>query len=255
MTLKRIERVLLIRALKYLWIKIRRTPDSEHRIGRGVAAGVLVCFTPFFGLHFFLAALIAFAIRGNMYVAVAATFVGNPITFPFIGAFCLSLGNLMLGKPPAVDEGMRALWAMVPELAGNAKALLTGGAMEWSAVAEVYSGVLLPYTIGGLPLGVAGAVIGHNLSVKGIHAYKVRARARRLAKRRQGMMARSGPAALPSEKTDVLAGVKKAAVTGAKKMAMAGAKKMSSARKRQGIPGGKKRPLRGPKKLAKPETP
>jgi len=54
------------RAFNYVKHRVRRLPDSPRKISRGVFAGVLVSFTPFFGLHFVIAALIAKAMRGNI---------------------------------------------------------------------------------------------------------------------------------------------------------------------------------------------
>ena len=61
------------RAALYVVHRIRRLPDPAHRISRGVAAGVFVCFTPYFGLHFVMATLIAWVIRGNILAALLAT--------------------------------------------------------------------------------------------------------------------------------------------------------------------------------------
>ena len=72
------------RAISYVLHRLRRLPDPPHRIARGVAAGVFVCYTPFFGLHFFLAAFLAFLMQGNIVAALLATFFGNPVTFPLI---------------------------------------------------------------------------------------------------------------------------------------------------------------------------
>ena len=44
------------RGIEYLGHRVRRLPDTPHRIALGFACGVFVSFTPFFGLHFVLAA-------------------------------------------------------------------------------------------------------------------------------------------------------------------------------------------------------
>ncbi len=85
------------RAARYVWHRLRRLPDPPHRIARGVFAGVIVSFTPFFGFHFVAAALISFIIRGNIIAGIMATFFGNPITFPFIAVSSLKLGHQILG--------------------------------------------------------------------------------------------------------------------------------------------------------------
>ncbi|RMD91547.1 MAG: DUF2062 domain-containing protein, partial [Alphaproteobacteria bacterium] len=92
------------RAATYVWHRLRRLPDSPHRIARGIGAGVFVSFTPLFGMHFVLAALIALLIRGNVLAAVLATFFGNPLTFPLIAAASLKLGALILGSGDAAGH-------------------------------------------------------------------------------------------------------------------------------------------------------
>ena len=44
------------RGFDYINKRMRRLPDSPHRIALGFACGVFVSFSPFFGFHFFLAA-------------------------------------------------------------------------------------------------------------------------------------------------------------------------------------------------------
>ena len=78
------------RAASYIAHRLRRLPDPPQRIARGIAAGVFVSFTPLFGLHFIAAAFVAIGLRGNVIAAMLSTFVGNPLTFPFIAALALS---------------------------------------------------------------------------------------------------------------------------------------------------------------------
>ena len=83
-----------------------------------MASGVFVCFTPFFGLHFVLASAIAWSIRGNILAALLATFVGNPLTFPFIWVSTYQTGNLILGgdgrfDPRQLKEGFATLWPLI----------------------------------------------------------------------------------------------------------------------------------------------
>ena len=47
------------RGVEYLGHRVRRLPDTPHRIALGFACGVFSSFTPFFGLHIVLAAVIA----------------------------------------------------------------------------------------------------------------------------------------------------------------------------------------------------
>ena len=69
-------------------------PASNYAIASGVACGAMVSFTPLLGLHFLLAIMFAFLIRGNLIAALTGTFVGNPITFPFIWGLIYNVGAL-----------------------------------------------------------------------------------------------------------------------------------------------------------------
>ena len=50
-------------------------------------------FHPLLGLHFILAVIFAFLIRGNFFAALIGTVVGNPITFPFIWGLIYKVGT------------------------------------------------------------------------------------------------------------------------------------------------------------------
>ena len=53
------------RGVEYLSHRVRRLPDTPHRIALGFACGVFGSFTPFFGLHIVLAAVIARLLRSQ----------------------------------------------------------------------------------------------------------------------------------------------------------------------------------------------
>ena len=84
-------------AIEYLGHRVRRLPDTPHRIALGFACGVFASFTPFFGLHFVLAAVLAGLLRGNIVAALIGTVAGNPLTFPLIASVSLGLGRRILG--------------------------------------------------------------------------------------------------------------------------------------------------------------
>ena len=86
------------RAIEYVKLRLKRLPDTPHKIAIGIACGVFVTFSPLFGLHFFLAALFAWILRGNVVASLLATFVGNPITFPFIAATSYRTGLWLMGR-------------------------------------------------------------------------------------------------------------------------------------------------------------
>lgn len=178
------------RAALYSIHRIRRLPDPAHRISRGIAAGVFVCFTPFFGMHFASAALIAWLIRGNILAALLATFVGNPLTFPIIAEVSLELGSRFLGMPndmhlPQVVEAVgSAMW----DVWNNFLAVFTPRHAEWGGIRRLFSHVFLPYTVGGLLPGIGAALVAYGLANPVLLAYQ-KARVKRLKKRYEKRMA------------------------------------------------------------------
>ena len=80
------------RYISYYKLKLARLPASNYAISSGVACGAMVSFTPLLGLHFLLAVVFAFFIRGNIIAALIGTLVGNPLTFPFIWGLIYNVG-------------------------------------------------------------------------------------------------------------------------------------------------------------------
>lgn len=93
----------LKRAWTYLFHRIGRMPGSTHSIAAGIACGAAVSFTPFLGLHFLMAFILAWIVRGNLFAAAMGTFVGNPWTFPLIFALTGQVGAFLLGREVIAD--------------------------------------------------------------------------------------------------------------------------------------------------------
>lgn len=182
------------RAGSYVLHRLRRLPDAPHRIARGIAAGTFISFTPLFGFHFAGAALIAWVIRGNIVASLMGTFVGNPLTFPFIAAASLETGRWMLGLPPEgmlLPDVLKGFAQASLQLWHNAEALFGPQQMHWDSLARFYDRIFLPYLLGSLIPGTIAAVAMHYISLPVIRAYqavrrkKLHARLeRRLAERR-----------------------------------------------------------------------
>ena len=68
----------LRRAWSYLWHRLRRLPDPPHRIARGVFVGTFANFPPIFGIQMPVAALLAWAVRGNVWAALLGTVFVEP---------------------------------------------------------------------------------------------------------------------------------------------------------------------------------
>lgn len=85
------------RVINYTSYRLKRLPDTPHRISLGFACGAFASFSPLFGLHFFIAAFLAVVLRGNVLSSLMGTFFGNPVTFPIIGVVSYQTGLFMMG--------------------------------------------------------------------------------------------------------------------------------------------------------------
>ena len=168
------------RAASYMGHRLSRLPDTPERIARGIAAGMFASCTPFYGLHFVIAALAARTVRGNILAALLGTFLGNPLTFPLIVESAVQLGSWMLGLGaglhfPQVMAAFGYAWA---EIWSNLWLLLTGGDPNWFRLRLFFSRVFLPYLLGGVPIGIVTGVIVFAVSLPLIRAYQTSRRAR-----------------------------------------------------------------------------
>lgn len=164
------------RAAHYMKHRLRRLPDAPHRIARGIFAGIFISFTPLFGFHFAGAAFLAWVMRGNILASLMATFVGNPITFPFIAAFGVEFGNYLLGHPGVMSplEIFSDFGQASAEFWRNITSLFTGELAHWDRLHKFFFRVYLPYLLGGIAPGMLAGIVGYYLSLPVIIAYQNR---------------------------------------------------------------------------------
>jgi uncharacterized protein (DUF2062 family) len=173
------------RAFYYIRHRLHRLPDPPHRIARGIFAGVCVTFSPFFGLHFFLAAGMAVLLRGNVVASLLATFVGNPLTFVPIATLAFQTGNLVLGRFGAgafdgsIGQTFVDAWG---DLKHNARAVFTDARADWDKLQVFYDEVFFPYMVGGFITGPVAGLVFYYLSLPVIQAYQNRRKGRLKAK-------------------------------------------------------------------------
>ena len=164
------------RAFEYIAHRLRRLPDPPHRIARGVAAGVFVCFTPFFGFHFVMAAIVAFAVQGNLLAALLATFIGNPLTFPLIAALSLEIGNWLLGIEGGVPlpQVFNQFASATLQLWQNAMAMFGPETAQWDRLSGFFWRVFLPYIAGGFLPGLIASIAVYSITLPVVAAYQKR---------------------------------------------------------------------------------
>jgi len=167
------------RAVNYIGHRLKRLPDTPHRIALGIACGVFVSFSPVFGLHFLYAALLAMMLRANILAALLGTFLGNPLTFPFMAAVSYRLGRQLLGMPSdphvviglkdKILRGVSGLWDSLLSFVGLGKP-------RWGDVASFFTDVFWPYFVGGIIPGLVTGLIVYLVSRPLVAAYQSRRR-------------------------------------------------------------------------------
>jgi uncharacterized protein (DUF2062 family) len=164
------------RAARYVRLRLNRLPDPPHRIARGIFAGVFTTFTPFYGLHFVTAALIAWVMRGNIIAAVLSTFFGNPLTYVPIGVIAMKSGYWLLGLQGNPDHGSlgQKFVHAGDDLWRNFVAMFTPDQTDWTGLLIFYDEVFFPYMIGGLIPGIVAGTICYYVSLPLITAFQNR---------------------------------------------------------------------------------
>lgn len=173
------------RAFHYVKHRVRRLPDSPERIARGIGAGVFAAFTPFYGMHFVVAALLARLLNGNILAALSGTFFGNPLTYVPIGVICLQTGHFLLGTEFEKGEThglMRKFARALGDLKDNFLSMFSDRVADWHGLSIFYHEVFYPYMIGGIIPGIVASVVCYYLSLPVTRTYQQRRRAKIKAK-------------------------------------------------------------------------
>ena len=178
------------RAIEYVGIRLKRIRDTPHKISLGMSCGIFASFTPLFGLHFIIAGLLSYVLRANVLASLIGTFIGNPITFPIITVFNLKLGEWILGSNEySSGDGGKIFEGFLDFIFLIYKSLFTEGSIGENSVPrmnEFLYGVFIPYSLGGLILGISVAIISYFLLRPLVSTYKKKRdslKARRLKKK------------------------------------------------------------------------
>lgn len=131
-----------LRQFKLNVIRLARLRSDPDDIGRGMALGLFIGFTPTFGIQMLLALLFAFLLRQNKIATFVGVWITNPVTAPFIYSLEYQIGRLFLGMEP--HRGPLQI------------------DMSWSMGVQVGG----PLLIGSLVLGIPIAIIGYALTVR-----------------------------------------------------------------------------------------
>jgi len=168
-----------LRSTQYVTKRILRITATPHAIAAGVAVGMFTSFTPFMGLHFLVAAALAWILRGNLIASAMGTFFGNPISFPFIWAATFSIGNFVLGNSGTASGGIHIGEAM--------KGIFNAAcdydfAAAMSGFGDIWTPLLYPMLIGGCLLGPFVAIPAYILTKRATTLFRERRRNRLMEK-------------------------------------------------------------------------
>ncbi len=96
----------------FIWLW--QQEGSPGNRARGLAVGIFCGCFPFFGLQTFLGIVLATVVKGNQLLAVAGTWVSNPLTYLPLYWFNYFIGSLILGKElnmsEAVEFNLAEMW-------------------------------------------------------------------------------------------------------------------------------------------------
>lgn len=164
------------RSVQYVSHRVKRLPDTSHKIALGAGIGVFVCFSPILGVHMAMALVMVYILRANLVAAFIMTMFGNPVTYPVIAAASLGLGRAVLGRN-AKDDDFQSLHSAFWQAFTDAWQLVQswfGIAEHPEGLADFLSNLFLPYLLGGTIIGLILGVITYSLLKPVIAAYQTR---------------------------------------------------------------------------------
>ncbi len=156
----------IFRPFTYMYHRIKRLPERPHRVAIGVACGVGVSFTPFFGFHLIIGYVLTLLLGGHVAGMIVGSLIGNPWTLPIFWTAGYFLGRMLID-------------ITVPDMSPET---LTG--LSFSEIMDKPVDLLLPMSVGGLILGLIAGVIAYYTSRSVVDTYQ-KHRAQRLKKRRE----------------------------------------------------------------------
>lgn len=162
------------RATRYVIHRMRRVPDTPHRVARGIFAGCLIGFLPLPGLQFVGAWLAARLVRGNILAALLGTFNTNPLTTPFFAVLAMTLGHWIMGiQAPLNPEYIAGAFAHAgADLWFNIKAIFGPETARWGGLRQFWHEIYVPYFIGALLPGILLSAIAYWLTIPLVSAYQ-----------------------------------------------------------------------------------
>ena len=153
------------------WRSLMVVQDTPHRVAWGFAIGLVIGWQmPIMGAQMVSAAVLGWALRGNVVAALAAVWLSNPLTMVPIFVLCNRVGALFVGNTVTTDQVIAILERI--------------GALPWQEavsllITELW-GAMLATALGGLLFGILSAIPAYFLIKAAVAGYQRRRMERRL---------------------------------------------------------------------------
>jgi hypothetical protein len=142
--------------------------EEPSRLAAGMAAGVFIGLTPFYGLHTLLALVVAWVFGLNKAATITGAWLNLPWFAPFVYAFCFRLGEAVISG----DWSSFSL-ASIHGLAGSVGGILRASPWEtagtlWEAIWGMLFHASVPLFVGTTIVGVVLAVIAYFITLEAV---------------------------------------------------------------------------------------
>ncbi len=145
---------------------ILRANDSPRSLALGAAMGLWVSLTPTVGIQMTIVVILGTLIKANRIVAVAMTWISNPITFVPMYYGYYKLGLLLMGGEGLDHEEFNRIWS------------LAGGRSSWDVIVDAFRVFGEPLWVGSLVVATVFALPAYPLCLRFFERRAAKRRAR-----------------------------------------------------------------------------
>lgn len=155
------------KGLKARLLAVLHLNDAPWKIALGLAIGVFISCSPFYGLHTVMAVLAAFLLRLNKAATVTGAWLNLPWFAPFVYGLSLKVGEFILSGGSGL-EAMRGRGLL--ELAALIRPLLSLDKLEegFLASSKLLFLVFAPLLVGTTVIGLLAGVLTYFLALEAV---------------------------------------------------------------------------------------
>ncbi len=142
--------------------------EEPSRLAAGMAVGVFIGVTPFYGIHTILALAVAFVFRLNKVATITGAWINLPWFAPFVYGFSLKLGEALLS-----GDFSSFSWASMSALAEAARAYLHASPRAslgelWRLMWDMLFVASRPLFVGTTIVGVVAGLVTYLVTLEAV---------------------------------------------------------------------------------------